>query len=324
MTIEPRAGLAVTAPAAARPAGLRATALRRLRRDPASIFAACLLLLLVLAALIGGPLAATLTGHSPIAQYPNALHSDGLPIGFMSRTLNATGTATDPNGSLFILGADQLGRDQLVRVLYGARISLLVATSATALALIIGVSLGLLAGYLGGWVDAIVSRMTETAMAFPNVLLGVGLAIVIGPGLLNVVIIISLFTWYYPARIVRGTTVATKKMTFVAAARALGARPRRLLVVHLLPQVGGPLLVYATSIIANNIIFEAGLSYLGVGVPPPTPSWGQMLSDAVTSGMYQNDIGLALVPGLALVVTMLAFNLLGDGIRDALDPKGRR
>ena len=242
----------------------------------------------------------------------------------MSRTLNATGTAPDPHGSLFILGADQLGRDQLVRVLYGARISLLVATSATAVALVIGVSLGLLAGYLGGWVDAIVTRMTETAMAFPNVLLGVGLAIVIGPGLLNVVIIISLFTWYYPARIVRGTTVATKKMTFVAAARALGARPRRLLVVHLLPQVWGPLLVYATSIIANNIIFEAGLSYLGVGVPPPTPSWGSMLSDAVTSGMYQTDIGLALVPGLALVITMLAFNLLGDGIRDALDPKGRR
>ena len=218
----------------------------------------------------------------------------------------------------------QLGRDQLVRVLYGARISLLVATSATAVALVIGVSLGLLAGYLGGWVDAIVTRMTETAMAFPNVLLGVGLAIVIGPGLLNVVIIISLFTWYYPARIVRGTTVGTKKMTFVAAARALGARPRRLLLVHLLPQVWGPLLVYATSIIANNIIFEAGLSYLGVGVPPPTPSWGSMLSDAVTSGMYQTDIGLALVPGLALVITMLAFNLLGDGIRDALDPKGRR
>jgi peptide/nickel transport system permease protein len=113
-------------------------------------------------------------------------------------------------------------------------------------------------------------------------------------------------------------------MTFVAAARAVGARPRRLLTVHLLPQVFGPLLVYATSIIAANIIFEAGLSYLGVGVPPPTPSWGSMLSDAVTSGMYQTDISLALVPGLALVMTMLAFNLLGDGIRDALDPKGRR
>ncbi len=204
MTID-RADLGVGEQAVVRPAGLRATAVRRLRRDPAAIFAACLLLLLVLAALIGAPLAAKLTGHSPIAQYPDALHSDGLPIGFFSRTLNAAGTATNPHGSLFILGADQLGRDQLVRVLYGARISLFVATSATALALIIGVSLGLVARYLGGWVDAVVSRMTETAMAFPNVLLGVGLAIVIGPGLLNVVIIISLFTWYYPARIVRST-----------------------------------------------------------------------------------------------------------------------
>ncbi len=324
MTIDNRVELGASQPAGPRPAGLRVTALRRLRRDPASVFAACLLLLLVLAALIGAPLAAKLTGHSPIAQYPNALYPDGQPIGIMSRTLNAAGTAQDPHGSLFILGADQLGRDQFVRVLYGARISLLVATSATALALVIGVSLGLLAGYLGGWVDAIVSRMTETAMAFPNVLLGVGLAVVIGPGLLNVVIIIALFTWYYPARIVRSATVSTTKMTFVAAARALGARPRRLLTVHLLPQVWGPLLVYATSIIAANIIFEAGLSYLGVGVPPPTPSWGGMLSDAVTSGMYQTDIALALVPGLALVITMLAFNLLGDGIRDALDPRRGR
>jgi len=324
MTIDNRVELGAGQPAGPRPAGLRVTALRRLRRDPASVFAACLLLLLIFAAVIGAPLAAKLTGHSPTEQFPNALYSDGEPIGFMSRTLNAAGTAEDPHGSLFILGADQLGRDQLVRVLYGARISLLVATSATALALVIGVSLGLMAGYLGGWVDAIVSRMTETAMAFPNVLLGVGLAVVIGPGLLNVVIIIALFTWYYPARIVRSATVSTTKMTFVAAARAVGARPRRLLTVHLLPQVWGPLLVYATSIIAANIIFEAGLSYLGVGVPPPTPSWGGMLSDAVTSGMYQTDIGLALVPGLALVITMLAFNLLGDGIRDALDPRRGR
>jgi peptide/nickel transport system permease protein len=308
----------------ARPAGLMVTALRRLRHDPVSVFAFSLLVLLVLAALIGGPLAAHLTGHPPNQQFPNALSTDGQPIGLMQRTYLA-GTAThNPHGSLFVLGADALGRDLLVRVLYGARISLLVATSATALAVVIGVSLGLLAGYLGGWTDAVVNRMTETAMAFPNVLLAVGLAVVIGPGLLNVVIIIALFTWYYPARIVRSATIASKKMTFVAAARAIGARPRRLLIVHLLPQVWGPLLVYATSIIANNIIFEAGLSYLGVGVPPPTATWGQMLSDAVTSGMYQTDIIVAVVPGLALVITMLAFNLLGDGIRDALDPKGRR
>jgi ABC-type dipeptide/oligopeptide/nickel transport system permease subunit len=141
---------------------------------------------------------------------------------------------------------------------------------------------------------------------------------------LNVVIIIALFTWYYPARIVRSATAATKQTTFVAAARTMGARPRRILFVHLLPQVWGPLLVYATSIIANNILFEAGLSYLGVGVPPPTASWGSMLSDAVTSGMYQVDLPLALIPGLALLITMLSFNLMGDGLRDALDPKGTR
>ncbi len=305
------------------PSGMRATALRRLRRDPVAIFAFSLLVLLVLAALIGGPLAAHLTGHGPNQQFPNALASDSQPLGVMQRAYLPNGTVHNPHGSLFILGADELGRDVLVRVLYGARISLLVATSATAIAVVIGVTLGLLSGYLGGWVDAVVNRMTETAMAFPNLLLAVGLAVVVGPGLLNVVIIIALFTWYYPARIVRSTTISTKQMTYVAAARTVGARPRRILLVHLLPQVWGPLLVYATSIIANNIIFEAGLSYLGVGVPPPTASWGQMLSDAVTSGMYQTDITLALAPGLALVVTMLAFNLLGDSLRDALTPGGR-
>jgi peptide/nickel transport system permease protein len=307
-----------------KPLGLRAQAFRRLRRDPVSVSAFIVLVFLVLAAAVGGPLAAHLTGHPPDQQYPDALSAGGEPIGIMQRTYLASGLAHNPHGSLFILGADSLGRDLLVRVLYGARISLLVATGATALALVLGVSLGLLAGYLGGWVDAAVNRMTETAMAFPNLLLAVGIAVVIGPGLLNVVIIIACFTWYYPARIVRSSTTAAKEMTFVAAAHTMGAKPRRILLVHLLPQVWGPLLVYATSIIANNIIFEASLSYLGVGVPPPTPSWGQMLSDAVTSGMYQVDLSLALVPGLALVLTMLAFNLLGDGLHDALDPGAAR
>jgi ABC-type dipeptide/oligopeptide/nickel transport system permease subunit len=306
------------------PMGLRAKAFRRLRRDPVSVFAFSVLVFLVLAAVFGAPLAAHLTGHSPNAQYANALSVGAKPIGIMQRVYEANGTTHNPHGSLFILGADSLGRDLLVRVLYGARISLLVAGGATALALVIGISLGLLAGYLGGWVDGVVNRLTETAMAFPNLLLAVGIAVVIGPGILNVVIIIALFTWYYPARIVRSATAATKQMTFVAAARTMGARPRRILLVHLLPQVWGPLLVYATSIIANNILFEAGLSYLGVGVPEPTASWGSMLSDAVQSSMYTVDITLALVPGLALLITMLSFNLLGDGLRDALDPKGTR
>ena len=308
-----------------RPLGMRAQAIRRLRRDPVSIFAFSVLVFLAL----GGhhrrptrrPSHGTLAERAVRngARLRRATHRDhatGL------RVLN--GVTHNPHGTLFILGADSLGRDLLVRVLYGARISLLVATGATALALIIGISLGLLAGYLGGWVDGVVNRLTETAMAFPNLLLAVGIAVVIGPGILNVVIIIALFTWYYPCRIVRSATAATKQMTYVAAARTMGARPRRILLVHLLPQVWGPLLVYATSIIANNILFEAGLSYLGVGVPAPTASWGSMLSDAVQSSMYTVDLPLALVPGLALLVTMLAFNLLGDGLRDALDPKAGR
>lgn len=306
-------------------AGLRATVLRRLRRDPVAIVASAVLALLVLAAIAGAPIAAYLTGHSPNAQYPLALSSDGLPIGIMQHAYFANGVAHNPHGSLFILGADALGRDELVRVLYGARISLVVASAATGLALVIGVTLGLLAGYLEGRTDAIVNRMTETAMAFPSLLLAVALAVVVGPGLLNIVIIIALFSWYYPARIVRSVAVATKRLTFVTAARSIGARPRRILWVHLLPQVWAPLLVYATSIIGYNILFAAGLAYLGVGVPPPTATWGQMLSTAVTSGMYQIDLPLALVPGIAILLTMLAFNLLGDSIRDALDPKaGRR
>ncbi|HKH87941.1 MAG TPA: ABC transporter permease [Acidimicrobiales bacterium] len=311
-------------PGQQRPLGLRQQAYRRLRRDPVFVIAFSIFVFLILAAIFGGPLAAHLTGHPPNSQYSNAINQDVLPLGIMQRTYFANGLVHNPHGSLFILGADALGRDVLVRVLYGARISLLVAGGATALALVIGISLGLLAGYLGGWVDGLVNRLTETAMAFPNLLLAVGIAVVVGPGILNVVIIIALFTWYYPARIVRSATASTKQMTFVAAARTMGARPRRILLVHLLPQVWGPLLVYATSIIANNILFEAGLSYLGVGVPAPTASWGSMLSDAVTGGMYQVDLPLALIPGLALLITMLSFNLMGDSLRDAVDPKGTR
>jgi peptide/nickel transport system permease protein len=305
-------------------ADARVRALRRFRRDPVSMAALVLLLLLVVLALIGGPLAAHLTGHPSNKPFPNALDVNARPIGFMQYPHHGDGTGRDTSAGIFVLGADGLGRDLLVRTLYGARISLLVATAATAIALVIGVTLGLVAGYFGGWVDALVSRLTEFAMAFPNVLLAVGLAVVVGPGLLNVIAIIALFTWYYPARIVRGATMASKQMLFVSAARVIGCSRPRILRVHLLPQVWGPLLVYATSIIANNIIFEAGLSYLGVGIPAPTASWGQMLSEAVSSGMYETDIALALIPGVALVLTMLSFNLLGDGIRDALNPaRGR-
>jgi ABC-type dipeptide/oligopeptide/nickel transport system permease subunit len=161
-------------------------------------------------------------------------------------------------------------------------------------------------------------------MAFPALLLAIGLGVVIGPGLVNVLIVIALFSWYYPARIVRGVTRLLRHADFVDAARSLGASDGRILRQHVLPQLAAPLLVYGTTVVAANILFEAGLSYLGVGVAVPTPSWGQMLSDAVTSGLYRLQPWLAIVPGAALVVTILCFNILGDALRDALDPRGTR
>jgi peptide/nickel transport system permease protein len=302
----------------------RTRAWRRLRRDVPAMASIGILILLIIIATVGAPLAAHFTGHPPTTQYPDAISINGLPIGIMQRPYLPDGITTDQSAPRFILGADRLGRDQLVRLFYGARISLIVAFGATGLAMLVGVSLGLLAGYRGGWLDGLVGRGIETAMAFPSLLLAVGLSVVVGPGLFNVLVVIALFTWFYPARIVRNATMSGKKLLYVDAARSVGARPRRLLLVHILPQVWGPLLVFGTSIIANNILFESGLSYLGVGVPPPTASWGQMLSDGVNSGLYRVVPALAIVPGLALVVTMLAFNLLGDGLRDALDPKARR
>ncbi len=299
-------------------------AARRLRRDVASMIAVGILALLVLMAVVGAPLSSALTGHSPTEQFPDAISIEGLPIGIMERPFKPDGITHDPHATRFVLGADRLGRDQLVRLCYGARISLLVAFGATGLAMIIGIALGLLAGAKGGWIDAVISRLVETAMSFPSLLLAVGLAVVVGPGLINVLVVIALFTWFYPARIVRNATIAGRSLLYVDAARSIGARGRRILLVHVLPQVWGPLLVFGTSIVAANILFESGLSYLGVGVPAPTASWGQMLSDSVNSGLYRVVPALALVPGIALVLTMLAFNLLGDGLRDALDPKERR
>jgi peptide/nickel transport system permease protein len=296
----------------------------RLRRDPTAVVSITILALLILAATVGGPLAAHLTGHSPNTPYDDAVSNRGIPIGVLQHPYYADGTRPNPHAGVFLLGADSLGRDQLVRVLYGARVSLVVAFGATGVALLIGISLGLLAGYCGGWIDAVIARLIESAIAFPSLLMAIALAIVVGPGLVNVLVVISLFTWFYPARIVRSVTLAGKDRLYVQAARTVGARPRRLLLVHILPQAWGPLLVFGTSIVANNILFEASLSYLGIGVPPPTASWGQMLSDSINSGFYRINPSLLLVPGVALVATMLAFNLLGDSLRDALDPKARR
>ena len=295
---------------------------RRFRRDRVALVAACFIAIVVLGATAGAPLAAWATSHPPDRQYVNGLTIDGIPLPPFSHEVGADGIHQNPHGQFFVLGTDKLGRDVLVRLLYGARISLLVAFVATGAALLIGIGLGLFAGYFRGIGDAIISRGIETAMAFPALLLAVGLAAVIGPGLPNVILVITLFSWYYPARLVRSAVLSLREAQFVEAAHMMGASHSRVMFRHLLPQLTAPLIVYATGVVAANILFEAGLSYLGLGVAPPTPSWGQMLSDGVSNGLYRVQPWLALVPGLALAGLMLALQLLGDGLRDALATKG--
>jgi peptide/nickel transport system permease protein len=301
--------------------GAREQFWRRFRRDRVGLLAAGFLVTLILMAVVGAPLIAAATGHQPDDQYPNGIDVNGLPLPPLSHELGPEGNP-DPNGQFFILGTDNLGRDVLVRLLYGARVSLLVAFTATGVALLVGVPLGLVAGYFGGRLDSVISRAIETAMAFPSMLFAVALAAVIGPGLLNVIIVIALFSWYYPARMVRSAVVSLRNQQFVEAAVSVGASDRRIMLRHLLPQLTAPIIVYATGIIASNVLFEAGLSFLGLGVPPPTPSWGQMLSDGVANGLYRVMPWGAFIPGFVLMLTCLAFNQLGDSLRDAFSPRG--
>jgi peptide/nickel transport system permease protein len=294
---------------------------RRFRRDRVGVAIGVFLVLLVLAAVVGAPLAAWLTGHDYARQLPGGLDLNGTPLPPLSHELLDNGQS-NPSGQFFLLGTDRLGRDVLVRLLYGARISLIVAFAATSVALLIGVPLGLASGYYGGALDRVVSRAIETAMAFPALLFAVGLAAVIGPGLLNVIVVIALFSWYYPARLVRSAVLSLKHQQFVEASISVGASDRRIMFLHLLPQLTAPIIVYATGIIAQNILFEAGLSFLGLGVPPPEPSWGELLADGVANGLYRVMPWVAVIPGIALVLTTLAFNQLGDSLRDAFAPRG--
>lgn len=294
---------------------------RRFRRDAVAMTAAGFIVVVILSAVVGAPLVAWLTGHPPDRQYVNGLTIDGIPLPPFSHEVGPDGLTPNPHGEFFVFGTDKLGRDVLVRLLYGARISLFVAFAATGLAIFIGVVLGLLAGYFRGIGDSVISRAIETAMAFPALLFAVGFAAVIGSGLPNVIIVITLFTWYYPARLIRSNVLSLRETPFIEAAHMTGASHTRVMFQHLLPQLTAPIIVYSTGVIAANILFEAGLSYLGLGVPPPTASWGQMLSDGVSNGLYRVQPWLALIPGLALAALMLSFQLLGDGLRDALATK---
>jgi peptide/nickel transport system permease protein len=221
------------------------------------------------------------------------------------------------------------GRDVLARIIDGAWVSLLVAFAATLLSMVIGVTLGVIAGYSGGWIDSILSRLMDITLAFPLLLFALAISATLqdeafglsgNPLHITVIVfVIGFFSWPYIGRIIRGQTLSLREREFVDAARSLGARGPRIIFRELLPNLVAPILVYSTLLIPTNILFEAALDFLGVGISPPQASWGQMLSDSVT--YYAYDPMFMLIPGFFIFITVLAFNLFGDGLRDALDPK---
>lgn len=292
----------------------------RFMQDRVAVAGAILILVLIALAL-AAPLFAKLTGHGPNQLFNQTmLTPEGLPKG--------------PNGK-FWFGADSSGRDLFVRVMYGARTALEVGLIATAMATIIGVALGMTAGFVGGKLDTVISRAVDIVLSMPLLLIAISIATVCGitakgclggllsPGLSLVIGIIVLFTWPNICRIVRGQVLSLREREFVEAARSLGARRTRIMFSELLPNLVAPIAVYSTLIIPSNILFEAYLSFLGVGVPQSTPSWGQALSDAANGQLFTYAWWMMVFPGAFLLLTTLSFNLVGDGLRDALGPAER-
>jgi peptide/nickel transport system permease protein len=278
-----------------------------LRRDPVAVTSAAVILVLVVLA-VAAPLIASITGHGPAQQFRDTgLTPDGLPV---------------PPSGRFWFGTDNLGRDVFVRVVYGTRISLLVGVLSTLLAVAAGLIVGLVAGYFGGAVDTTLARFMDVVLSFPFLLFAIALVSIVGPSLTVAILVIAFFSWAAVGRIVRGQTLSIREREYVQAARSLGASDLRIMFVDVLPNLIAPVIVYATLLIPLAIVFEATLSFLGLGVVPPTPTWGNMLADSLQ--YYQVAWWFVLFPGLALLITTLAFNLLGDAVRDALDPRGAR
>src|ERR1700761_295233 len=291
----------------------------RLKHDKVAMAGGLIVILLILVAIVGPYLVAN----------PNTYHSD---------LINPTFSRPNgPFGGISLahpFGVEPVtGRDMLARIVVGARYSLLIGFLATALAVIIGTIMGVIAGYFGGWIDSGIARLMDIFLAFPLLVFAIALVGVL-PGsafglsgsnlrVVLLIFIIGFFAWPYMGRIIRGQTLSLREREFVDAARSLGARGPYVLFRELLPNMVGPILVYATLLIPTNILFEAALDFLGVGIIPPTPSWGYMLSDAVTQGFFSVDPMYMIIPGLAIFITIMAFNLFGDGLRDAFDPRSR-
>ena len=292
---------------------------KRFKQDKAALVGGAIIVVLVFLAIFGGPLASRITGHPENEPYFSMVDDFGIPKG--------------PN-SEFYFGADAAGRDLFVRVMYGARTSLLVGIVASGLAVLIGTTIGILAGYFGGFADTTLSRGADVMLAVPQLLISIGIVAacsttkegcaggLIKPGLSIVIAVIVLFSWPYVARVIRGNTLSLKQKEFVEASRSIGAGSTRIIGGDVLPNLSAPIIVLATLLVPQSILFEAALSYLGLGVPPDQASWGQILADA--SGLYDVAWWLMVFPGAFLILTTLAFNLLGDGLRDALDVRTDR
>ena len=276
---------------------------RRFRRDKFAMVGVVLIIALVLIAL----LAPWIAPHDPTKQYDNGLTMQGMPVG--------------PSHE-FWLGTDTLGRDLLSRLMYGARVSLVVGVLANGFALILGVIFGLTAGYFRGWVETFLMRMTDVMMAFPIILLAVALVSVLKPSIWILILVIGIVYWTPMTRVIHGEVLSIREKEFVDAARLTGCSSARILWRHILPHLVAVILVYTSLGLATTILFEATLSYIGLGVQPPTPSWGQMIAEG--QNYYLSAPHLVLYPGLAIMITVLAFNLVGDGMRDAFDPQQRR
>jgi ABC-type dipeptide/oligopeptide/nickel transport system permease subunit len=311
---------------------------RRFKRDKVAIAGGLTIVLLVLICFAGGPIMAKILGHGPNHEFlQDGVTAGGNPVGLWSHvsTQPYAGAVGHFTKQLLPLGSDgSQGRDEFLRLLYGGQTSLEVAIFATLLSMTLGIVIGSIAGYYGGWVDLIVSRISELVQAFPVLLFIIALSFIagqtlnkitlgfLGQGVFTIVMAISVFGWFYPARIVRAQVLSLREKEFVEAARMVGSSDARIIRSHLLPHLMAPMIVLGTILVGQNVLVEAGLSFLGVGIQDPTSSWGALLS--VAPSYYLTTPLLMIWPGLAVLITTLAFNLLGDGLRDAFDPRGSR